>query len=251
MKRIAWIGAVVALLAYGLWALTHPTQPTAPATPALPAPTTNPQPEQAGASTPAPASFTPPTPGQVLDANPATGAPATPPPTSAATTAPVRPVDPAQAAPVATITPAAALPRTLTAAPPDWWKPDAVALWFSERYYTLDTAVDTRPGMGPARAAQAATDQLAAELRTAPDTGRPGAQWLALTKGHGWVKATASIVVMADAPADTATTAYRSVQVVEDRHTDTTFGTTTHLLILKLTNQSPGWRVALTREVAG
>lgn len=245
MKRTALIATVIALLGYGLWALTSPprdTHPAAPATPAPPATSSSAMPGVAPASAATSvAPYTPATPGQVLDGNPAANtAPATAPSTVAA--APK--ADPSHAAPVATVTPPAALPRTLTPTQPEWSKPDAVALWFAQRYYTVDTAVDASPAMGPARAAGAATADLAMSLRTVADNGRTGAQWLALVKGNGWVKATPSMVAMADAPADTSTVAYRSVQVVEDRHADSTFGTTTHLLAIKLTKIAGQWRVA-------
>lgn len=251
MKRTSLIITIVVLLAYAVWALSgdHDTDPApqpnqAPAATA-PSSTTVAPPTH---TTPAPAKpYVTPTPGQVMDANHGPVSPV-PKPTSTLT-ATVPSANPSQAAAIKTATPSSKLPRTLTADQPDWAKPDSVALWFAQRYYTLDTAIDSSPVMGPARAAQAATPQLAQTLRLTPDNGKPGAQWSELVERNGWVKATASRVTMADAPGDTVTIAYRSVQVVEDRHADNTFGTTTHLLALQLTRVAGQWRVSHVQEV--
>lgn len=252
MKRIFLILTVVALLAYAVWALAedHDAEPAPPPgqipTAAATSSTTAALPTH---TTPAMTSpYITPTPGQVMDAD--HGASSAIPQHTPTRTAAAPSANPSQAAAIKTATPSSKLPRTLTPDQPDWTKPDAVALWFAQRYYTLDTAIDSSPAMGPARAAQAATPQLGQTLRLTPDNGKPGAQWSELVERDGWVKATASMVTMADAPADNDRVAYRSVQVIEDRHSGTSFGTSTHLVALRLERVSGQWRVAHVAEVA-
>ena len=236
MKRTHIALAILGLLAYAWWALTghDNTTDTAPAPlPPVAAPTTphTPQPSTPGA-------YQTPTPGQVLDANPST-----PDDTHTASTAPLPSIDPKDTVPVTTITPAGQ-PRGLPADPPDLSTPDSAAIAFTQRYFTLDSATDTTPTHGPARAGIAATAPLAASLRLAPQTGRPGSDWTALTSHHGWTTVNATITTLGDAPADTPTTAWRTTTATVDAHGDSWFTSTKHLVTMELTHSANHWRVA-------
>lgn len=88
----------------------------------------------------------------------------------------------------------------------------AVAVWFAGALMTYDTALDVSPSDAGRRAAALASPSYAASLTSAPDL-QPGYWWTTLQARHGWTSAATRLGGIGQAPADTATTAYRAVSV--------------------------------------
>ena len=94
--------------------------------------------------------------------------------------------------------------------------PDVIAATFVAATWQMDTSIDTSPTQAQQRAAQLATESLAATLAQAPvSTG--GAAWSDLTSRGGWTSVEASATSTPDAP-DSDTQRYRLVNATITAH---------------------------------
>lgn len=239
LKTIVLACALGAALLFGSWStLSHKTratteQPTsATTTAASRAPVHIP-----GADTTPTATST-----TILDSD---QAPATPRPTGPRPTL--------WAAPSAAPSPSPATEQTITTTTarglptptPPGTTPEATATAFAQAFTTLDTAVDTTPAAGPARAAHLALPALSKTLTTTSSASKPGEQWWTLVEHQGWTHATATVTTLGDAPADTADTAFRTVQVRVDSYGEANWKVSQEqLLVLQLRATSGRWLVS-------
>ena len=132
---------------------------------------------------------------------------------------------------------------TLELSDVDTSNPDEVALAFAETAYTLLPSVDRNQNEGMVRAAPVLTDQLAAGVRAFdPPTG-PGYDWNQWAKNRAIVNASAEVGTQ-EVPPQTATNAYRMLQVTQTIESAAKFiARKSFVLLVSMVSTPGGWRV--------
>lgn len=141
---------------------------------------------------------------------------------------------------------------TLDLSKVDQTNPTAVAAAQLRASLTIDTAIDTTRFDAQRRSAPLLTPKLAA-LSRAPAGGNGGidARWIALAARHGYTTVTTTNTPQEGQPADTATTAVRSLTVRVTSHGDRgwTSSAPAELWIVTMTKEPAGWRVSAVQDL--
>lgn len=134
----------------------------------------------------------------------------------------------------------------------DQGDPTSVAIAMMRRSLQVDTEIDAVPLDAERRAAPLFIPKLAA-IAAGPVGGNGGvdASWITLSAHHGYTTVAAAATPQEGQPADTATTAVRSLTVTVTSHGDHGWhkSAPAELWILTLTREVDGWRVQKIQDL--